>query len=144
MDGLILKRIQIIIKNIKIYLNLFPKENLKILIYEEDLFDPDLPTFKDLFDHLNVDASFKPDGFQRTENRQMNTKVGLQLYNLSKIHFKPIAPLISAFDRLLPNKSSTVKPSDEVIKKLYKLYEPHNHALFEFLGHEIKSWSQNT
>jgi hypothetical protein len=69
----------------------------------------------------------------------MNTKLGLQLYNLSKKYFKPAAPLLSTFDRLLANKSSTIKPSDEIIDKLYKLYEPHNHALFEFLGREIKS-----
>lgn len=54
---------------VKTYLEVFPRANVRIYLYEEAWSDPSL-FLKQIFEHLNVDSAFRPDMSRRALERR--------------------------------------------------------------------------
>lgn len=117
------------------YLAFFPRENLKILLYEEDVSQAPHDTLRAVYEFVGVDSNFVPKGSGRRVNQGMRSHAGLFL----NYHAPRLSALTAALDRLLP-KTDPLKPSDETLERLKDLYRSKNLELEQLLARSIDAW----
>jgi hypothetical protein len=80
------------------YYNLFPKENIKVLLFEEVVKNP-IKVSQEVFDFLNVDSSFTPDTSKKAN--VSGTPKGLFGWLIMKLRYYNLIPNIQ-FSNYLP------------------------------------------
>ncbi len=115
------------------YLKLFDREQMLILILEEDIFQSPRRTLGRLYDFIGVDSSTSEADLDQEKGEHYLSLLGLllQYYLLPK-------DLVKLLDRPLP--SSKLYPSPDAVLRLYDLYEEENEKLFDLLGRRPTSW----
>ena len=81
------------------YYNLFPKENIKVLLFEEVVKNP-IETSQEIFEFLNVDSSFTPDTSKKAN--VSGTPKGLFGWLIMKLRYYNLIPNIQ-FSNYLPS-----------------------------------------
>ncbi len=115
------------------YINLFGRENIMILIFEEMISEPQ-KTIDLVCDYLKVNP------YQLTENE--NEKVNQSKFSRTKVaidyHFPRLQGVTKRYQDLF--QTGKIKPNPLTLKALANFYNEENQKLFQLLGHEIKSW----
>lgn len=120
-------------RQIRAYLELFDRDQLLILIFEEEVVqDPD-SALRKVCEFLEIDPSFEFQDKKRRRNvgsSKMALVVGYYL------------PFLRPFFRLLGHYLPATKnrPSEPTIRELYRMYQEENEKLFDLLGRRIVSW----
>lgn len=118
------------------WLKYFARDQIQVLVYEEDILEHKDETVKRLYRFLEVDTVFKPSEMDRKYKTRLK---GLALWaghysrRLGKITAK--TPILRSIDR------PQVKVSDEEIATLVKLYAEENRKLEALLGRKLSGWS---
>ena len=137
------------------YLEFFPRENLKVLIYEEIKTDPP-KVIGDCLEFLNVDSQFVPDALDSRVNRGTDLKrfhgraVALRRAVVEKIDwlpqglrepFRATGRRISGFllERL-PKQRSYVPLDKDLRRELLEEFMPDIVRLEGFLNRELSVW----
>ncbi len=149
-------------KHLKPYFDLFPKENIKILLFDDFKKDNE-KVIKELYNFLGVDSSFKPSIIGKKINERTGTKFkGLRsiISSLASISHQLekslIGKLIFAFKRKtkinkifnrineLNTKESVEKDKldSNLHKKLKKTYLEDIKKLEKLIGRDLKEWKR--
>ena len=134
-------------KQLQRYFDVFPKDNIKILLFEDIIRNPILTT-QEIFKFLNVDANFTPETF-----RKMNvsgTPKGIFGWLIMKLRFYHLLPNIQ-FNKYLPDfiiallfKSAYSKPKklNENLKKELtdKYYKTDILQLEKLIEKDLSHW----
>jgi len=140
-------------KQIERYFNLFPKENIKIIIYEEMILDP-LKTVKDVYSFLGVNDSFVPEGVL---NKKINESKKIRFRFIMKIMHQIRLIMIRLGVEKLVNflmkkgineyminvnseKLEYEKVSEETKNKIKNLYLEDISQLEKLLNKDLSSW----
>ena len=129
------------------YYNLFPKENIHIVLFEEIIKDPKSVS-KKIFEFLNVDSTFIPDS-----SKQINvsgTPKGIFGWFVMKSRYYNLIPNIE-FSKYLPQTiikflfnsaySTPKKISNELTKKLTDLhYKDDILELEDLISKDLRHW----
>ena len=133
-------------EHIKRYLDLFPKENIKILFYE-DFKNDNNGVVKEILDFLDINTSFVPE--VREYNQTMNIKFQkLKFFVENNFSFvKTCMPyfihnlLSKAFLKLVSGKKGKPKVDEELRKKLMKKYKCEVVKLGKLIDKDVvKKW----
>jgi Sulfotransferase domain len=115
--------------HIERFLELYPRDRLHIVFFEDDIVKAPDATIQRVMTFLGRDAMPVKPARLWPENQRMNSRLGLVLN-----YYAPrLSPLISAVDRLLPVQKA-VGPSAACRARLYEHFAPYNRDLFAFLG----------
>lgn len=119
------------------YLNLFDREQMLILILEEDIFQSPQQTLRRLYEFIDVDPEVSETDLAQKQGEHYLSLLGLllQYYLLPK-------DLVKLLDRPLP--PTKLNPSPGAVLRLYDLYEEENEKLFDLLGRRPTSWLRTT
>ena len=134
-------------KQLQRYFDLFPKDNIRILLFEDVIKNPILTT-QEIFKFLNVDTNFTPETF-----RKMNvsgTPKGILGWIIMKLRFYNLLPNIQ-FNKYLPDfitsllfKSAYSKPEklNEKLKKELtdKYYKTDILQLEKLIEKDLSHW----
>jgi len=116
------------------FLKFFNYDQTLILIYEEDIVNNPAEGIAKTCEFLGIDKTFEFAGLdkKRNENRVSWPRVVIGYYvpSLNKI--------LSRFDRYLPIYK--IRPSKEVVHKLYEYYKDKNERFFEMIGRRVEAW----
>lgn len=117
-----------------------PKNQILVLILEEDIVHDPLSGFRKVCSFLGVEAE-PTIGLDRPVNQLRLSKLAL---NASRWFYKvPFARgLIRAVDKRLNLKHWEPEFSDDVMASLERAYAAKNIELFEYLGRPIPSWER--
>ena len=121
--------------HMKQWLEYFPRQQFLILIYEEDLKDEAKPTtLSRVFQHIGVDASFRPSDLYERFNAQL-THFDMRCVSWPKL-------IGTACRKLVPNVIKTmdvwrIEVTDSEKDLLRKSYEKHNVELENILGRKL-------
>lgn len=121
---------------IQAYLEYFQRSQILILIFEEDIVLDPSKGLKKVCDFLGINRDFE---FAEKEKKS-NIFLGSRLTLLINYYFSFLRPLTHLTDRLWPGKK--IRPDQSVIQEMYRIYEPENKKLFQFLNHTVKAWEQ--
>lgn len=113
---------------LKRYYNLFPKENIKVLLFEEVINDP-VTTSQEIFEFLNVDNTFIPNTKQKVN--VSGAPKGLFGWLIMKLRQYNLIPDIQ-FSKYLP--PFIIK---SIFNAAYKKPEPLNKKLKQKLTHQF-------
>jgi len=116
------------------YLRLFPKDQLRVFIFEEDILHEPERALAEACRFLEIDADFPDWEARMVENENRSSRTGLML----GYYLPPLRELVSRVDRRLPGRLAG--PSPETLDALYAHYREDNERLFELLGRRIPSW----
>jgi hypothetical protein len=132
-------------RRLKRYLDLFPREQIKIYIFEEFKKDP-AGTIRDLYSFLGVDPDFTPDTSVRH-----NPGAVPRIRILNRIFFNPA--LINAAKAVVPqglqgglkkvqqlNLSTTPRLPADLRADLLELYRQDIQQLEDLLGRDLSIW----
>jgi hypothetical protein len=124
-------------QQLRAYLDLFDREQMLILILEEDIFQSPRETLQRLYEFLGVDPAESETDLDRKQGEHYLSLLGLllQYYLLPK-------DLVELIDRPLP--ATKLNPSPDNVLRLYDLYEEENEKLFDLLGRRPESWLAST
>lgn len=143
-------------KYIKNYLELFPKENIHIIIYDDLLSSPQ-KEIKKLYKFLNIDDSFVPCGISvrinSSEERLSSVhkfinKVYLKLrkrYFGKKIinFFRKIGIRYYIIQKLLYNKKKLLQINDQERKLLYNYFKDDIRKTKKIINKDLSNWLKN-
>lgn len=121
-------------RQIRAYLDHFPKEQMRIYLHEDDISARPEETIRDISAFLGVEPVIDSRMHARA-NRRMNTRAAQRLNH----QFPALYPVISRIDRLLP-RATPFKPSAECIAELHALYAPEIDELEDLLGRDLSTW----
>ena len=123
-------------RQIQAYLELFPREQMLILIFEEDLAARPEKGLRAVCEFLGVDADFPFRDAHRKSNVNRHSLPRLRLNR----HLPPrLRPLTRPVDWLFPPYRP--RPPADTLAALYDLYADSNAALFKFLQRPLPlSW----
>lgn len=108
------------------FLHLFPRENIKLMIYED--LEIDAGQFiQEVFDFLNVDKAFVPSIINTRVNVGKRKKTAPSLTESVKRLIKPTDEYESGMDEHIRNE-------------LRQIFEPHNQQLGDFLERDLSFW----
>jgi hypothetical protein len=124
-------------QQLKQYLDLFKREQMLILILEEDIFQSPRQTLRRLYEFIGVDPAGREADLDRKQGEHYLSLLGLllQYYLLPK-------DLVKLLDRPLP--STKLHPSPDCVLRLYDLYQKENEKLFDLLERRPASWLRAT
>lgn len=129
---------------LKMYLDKFPSEHLKIYLFDSLIQKSD---FKDFFKFINVNSQFQPDtSIVLRKGGTINSKQSQQLELLRSTIGQVIKPFISQKQRrslFIKTKNLLLKkanPHQEVENKLMDLYQKDIHQLENLLKIDLSSW----
>jgi hypothetical protein len=119
------------------YLDLFDREQMLILILEDDIFRSPQQTLRRLYEFIDVDPEVSETDLAQKQGEHYLSLLGLllQYYLLPK-------DLVKLLDRPLP--PTKLNPSPGAVLRLYDLYQEENEKLFDLLGRRPASWLRNT
>lgn len=142
-------------KNLQLYYDLFPAENIKILFYE-DMKDNNKTFLQQLYKFLKVDDFF-PENFnvainigQQAKNQQLNNFIGKSkmLIHKKKLHF--LLPVLKATGMLkavkkLKESNLIERMEKEIIpptvrKEVIEYFINDIEALENLIGRDLKQW----
>jgi hypothetical protein len=120
-------------RELRCYLDLFPADQVLLLVFEEDILQTPQRTLTRLYDFIGVDPSVEMTDLDRKRGEHYLSLLGLllQYYVLPK-------DLVKLLDRPLP--SAKLNPSPDNVLRLYEIYEEENEKLFELIGRRPASW----
>ncbi|MBI5033459.1 MAG: sulfotransferase [Chloroflexi bacterium] len=121
------------------YLDLFPREKILVLIYEDICINP-VHWLQTIFRFLEVDDSFIPPSINAKELTGEYSLVGTHLLHRAW-HYgltKPVNYLVRILGHLGLKKEMPI--SEDVIAKLANLYRQQNTKLAEFLHRDLNMW----
>lgn len=140
------------------FLALFPRDQIRIYIYEEVVRDPD-PFFADVYGFLGVDPSFKPYSSNKKigETKKLPQPFGFIFYKiLSPVINTPVILPLWRFLRRKTNikewlfgklsrggsKQGSYEALDPAQRaKLTAVFREENQRLFQLLGRDVPDWS---
>lgn len=134
-------------KQLKRYYNLFPQENIKVLLFEDIIKNP-IAVSKEIFQFLNVEDSFTPDTSQKAN--VSGTPKGIFGWFIMKLRYYNLIPNIQ-FSKYLPSflislifKSAYTKApklNKEVKEKLTQQYFKEDIIELEkLINRDLKHW----
>ena len=143
-------------EHIKIILNYFPKEQLKIVLYDDFQSKP-ANVCKEIYTWLDIDPDFVPDLSKRyNESKKAKSEVFTKVITILKKDTNPIKRVLKF---MLPgrtfakvgntiremNKSSTKStgPSSEVLDFLFNYYAPFNKEIETLVDVDLSRWKKN-
>lgn len=124
-------------RQLEAYLRLFDRDQILVLILEEDIFRSPRETLRRLYRFLGIEEDVKKTELDRKQGDHYLSLPGLllQYYLLPKA-------VVQLLDRPLP--SIKLHPSPDTVLRLYDLYEEKNKKLFDLLGRRPSSWLRST
>ncbi len=140
-------------RQIQRYLDLFPAQNIKIMIYEDLLKDP-VRYLVEIFDFLEVGNQFRPPSLNQriAETKALPPTLGRIFYKrLSPLLKRPLilrawrlTKRLTGLKRQKPAAAGTANKypamSEQDRQWLRHAYRQENAKLFEMLGREILEW----
>jgi len=129
------------------YYNLFPKENIKVLLFEEVIKNP-IETAQEIFEFLNIDNSFVPDTSKKAN--VSGTPKGMFGWLIMKLRYYSIIPNIQ-FSKYLPQfiiqflfrsaykKASPLNPKVKT-RLTHKFYKEDILKLEKLIGKDLQHW----
>lgn len=150
-------------KNLSRYLELFPRENICILLYDDVLQDPQT-CIQDIYRFLNVDDTYNPPSLTQRKNVTAKDRVRFPLFHklfyrsykfLRKNSFSPVlVPMFKRLrihklgwkmyrlnerpeEKLIPLKKN---PKPETIQYLKKYYHKDIKQLEQLLERDLSAW----
>jgi hypothetical protein len=134
-------------EQLKRYYDLFPKENIKILLFEEVIKNP-TKVSQEIFEFLNVDSNFVPETSQKAN--VSGTPKGMFGWLIMKLRYYNLIPNIQ-FSKYLPQfiikiifnsaykKASPLSP--EVKNRLtHKFYQEDILQLEKLIQKDLQHW----
>lgn len=150
-------------KSLQRYLNLFPKEQILVLIYD-DIKKDSRSFVRKIYEFLEVDSDFIPDCLEKKTNVTMATTMKLSWLNkfmwklrnyirsgrfgkirvklMRKIGLDKLAVKLFKLNKKKVNleKVEKIPPSQETILKIKKHYREDIKNLEKFLNRDLSSW----
>lgn len=123
-------------RHIQTYLELFPREQLLVLVFEEDVVANPQDGLRKTVRFLDVDPSYRFSDPHERENPAGVSKGGLYV----RYYVPMLTPVVQAVDKYVLRSNYKKRPSDATVRALYDLYRSHNENLFRLLGRRIPSW----
>ena len=127
-------------RQLRVFFNIFPRENILVLIYEDKDHDP-YGFMSEIYSFIGVDPDFEsPSTLLRTKLGQFehsNTLWG----GISKIMLHPRGPLLfrSLYTKIRPNNKKSIL-SDDIYRQLSKHYEEDLFQLEELIDRDLSNW----
>jgi hypothetical protein len=124
-------------RELRRYLELFDREQMLILLFEDDILGAPRETLRRLYEFVGVDAEVGDTDLEREHGEHYLSLLGLllQYYLLPK-------DLVKLLDRPIP--STKLHPSPDNVLRLYEIYEAKNEKLFDLLGRRPESWLRSS
>lgn len=116
-------------RQLQAFLDVYGREQLQVLFFEDDLKENPQSTIDAVCDFLGVERhTFPEDRLEQRVNRLRKSKLSLAVrYYLPALH-EPMHRLTWRFPRYYPDVSDAAR------RELHELFAPHNEQLFELLG----------
>lgn len=120
-------------RQLQAYLDCFDREQMLILLFEDDVLGASQKTLRRLYEFIGVDPSVPATNTERQQGEHYLSLLGLllQYYVLPE-------DLVKLLDRPLP--ATKLNPSPDGVLRLYNLYKEENEKLFGLLGRKPPSW----
>lgn len=125
-------------RHIQAYLEFFDREQLLVLVFEEDVVDAPEAGLKKVTEFLGVDPSYPFEGLHERQNVAGVSKAGLYV----RYYLPFLKPLVQGIDKYLLGRNYKQTPTDDTLRALYDTYEADNEQLFRFLGRRIPAWTR--
>jgi len=124
-------------RQLQSYLDCFDREQLLVLLFEDDVLGAPEQTLQRLYEFVGVDPDVEMDEPDQERGGHRLSLLGLllQYYVLPK-------DLVQLVDRPLP--ATKRHPSPDGVLRLYDLYAEENEKLFDLLGRRASSWLRTT
>jgi hypothetical protein len=116
---------------LRAYLEYFDRSQLLVLIFEEDVIENPTAGLSKVCDFLDVDPSFDFRRIVEKSNEFRYSRARLIL----NYYLPVLSPITGILDRMLPTHKP--RPTDHVVRELYRLYEAENQSLFAFLERDV-------
>lgn len=126
-------------RHIQAYLELFDREQLLILVFEEDVVRNPTEGLAKVVDFLGVDPSYQFSRVSQRENPSGVSKPGLYV----RYYLPFLKPIVQTIDKFVVESNFKRTPTHETVQALRSLYEEENEKLFQFLGRRIPSWTRD-
>ena len=121
-------------RQLRAYLDVFPRDRFIILIYEEDVVRRPAQCLARVCEFIGVDPGYEFPGIDEKLNVFGRSTLGLTVS-----YYAPWADRLGRIiDKYVPSRKK--RPSAETIARLYDLYEEENERLFDLLGRRLPSW----
>lgn len=124
-------------EQIEAYLELFDRERMLVLIFEEEVRRDPEAALRRVCGFLGVDPDFAFAEASEGVNVARRSRLGL----LADYAFPALGALWRRVDAFLPAYRPT--PSDAARRELQALYRKPNEELFELLGRRVPSWGRS-
>jgi len=124
-------------KQIMAYLDYFNREQLLILIYEEDLVENAYGGLSKICRFLDLDLS---ESYFTGIEKRINERKESRFYLAVRYYLPFLRAFALKADRYLTGAS--FRPSPFCRQYLHQLYSDPNKLLYDFMGREIPSWNQ--
>lgn len=122
------------------WMKYFRREQIMILIYEEDIVKNKKDTLQRLFQFLGVDESFQPKKIDKVVNaRATNFSLMVRYYSNSRILGRIVAKAPGLRSINIPK----INISEEEISAQARLYTEESRKLREFLGRDLSVWKRD-
>ena len=122
-------------EQLEAYLELFDRDRMLVLFFEEDVRDDPASTLRRVCAFLGIDPGHPFAEASEGVNVARRSRLGL----LADFYLPALGALWRRGDALLPAYRPT--PSDAVLRELYALYDEPNQRLFRLLGRRAASWA---
>lgn len=124
-------------RQLREFLRLFDREQILVLILEEDIFQTPQQTLRRLYEFIGVDPDVNSSAPDRKQGNHYLSLLGLllQYYVLPK-------DLVKLLDR--PFSSTKLHPSPGGVLRLYDCYEEENQKLFDLIDRHPTAWLRDT
>jgi len=126
-------------RHIQDLLTFFDREQLLVLVFEEDVVETPDEGLRKVTEFLEVDSSFSFHNLDERQHSSGISKPGLYL----RYYLPVLRPVVRVCETYLLNVSYTRKPSAETRQTLHARYRDENERVFEFLGRRIPAWTSN-
>lgn len=119
------------------YLRYFDREQMLVLLFEDDVLGTPRRTLRRLYEFIGVDPDVPVDNPDQKRGEQHLSLLGLllQYYLLPK-------DVVELLDRPLP--PTKLCPSPDAVLRLYDLYEEENEKLFNLIDRRSLPWLRTT
>lgn len=125
-------------RHIEAFLSYFDREQLLILIFEEDVVEDPEQGLRKAASFLDVDDSFQFEGMNEPVYSSDTSRLGLYLR-----YYLPISrPFVKAAEKFIKGRHHSLQPAERTVEILYDLYREENEKLYRFLGRRIPAWSE--
>ena len=116
------------------WLGAFPREQLLVLIYEEDIAQNKPATLRRLFEFIGVDPTHDPARQERRVNRRRS-----DLHLRLNFYAPPLATLLDAVlpARITHARRWRIEVADDERAALAAEFAPHNARLSQLLGRDL-------